>query len=90
MDHGFPRPGLTFQPGLQQVCLPESHLLLPEPQAHPTPTFVFDGRSHSKSLLMEKGSRLPAPFRSFLSLLAVYLGLGLLGGPGLVDVLSGG
>ena len=39
---------------------------------------------------MEKGSRLPAPFRGFSGLLALYLSLGFLGGPGLVDVLGGG
>ena len=82
VNHGILRPGLALQPGFQQVRLPESHILLPEPQTHPAPTLVFDGRSHSKSLLKEKGSRLPAPFRSFSGLLAIHLSLSIFGGAG--------
>ena len=86
MDHGLSRPRLALQPGLQQVCLPEGHIFLPEPQAHPAPALMYDGRSHNRSLLMEKGSRLPAPFRGFSGLLALYLSLGFLGGPTEVTV----
>ena len=55
---------------LRQADLLEGHIFLPEPQAHPAPALMYDGRSHNRSLLMEKGSRLPAPFRGFSGLLA--------------------
>ena len=49
MNHGLPGPGLALQPGFQQVRLADGHVFLPEPQTHPAPALVYDGRSHSKS-----------------------------------------
>ena len=65
MDHGLPGPGLSLQPGFQQIRLANGYIFLAEPQTHPPPALMYDGCLHTKSLLMEKGSRFPAPFRNF-------------------------
>ncbi|CAN4028580.1 Zinc-ribbon domain-containing protein, partial [Dysosmobacter welbionis] len=46
MDHGLTGPGLTPQPGFQQIRLAEGHGFLLEPQAHPAPALMYDGRFH--------------------------------------------
>ena len=56
VNHGLPGPGLPLQPGFQQIRLAEGHSILPKPQAHPASALMYNGRSHSKSLLtIEKG-----------------------------------
>ena len=50
MDHGLPGPGLSLQPGFQQIRLADRHVFLPEPQTHPAPALVYDGCSHASLL----------------------------------------
>ena len=90
MDYGLFCPWLALQPDFQQVSLVEGHSFLPKPQTHPAPALMYNGCFHSKPLLMEKGSRKTAPFRSFSSFLSFHLSLGFLGGTGLVDILGSG
>ena len=50
MNHGLPGPGLSPQPGFQQIRLADCHVFLSEPQAHPAPALMYDGRSHASLL----------------------------------------
>ena len=60
VDGDLPAPGFSLNPCLQQICLSECHLFLPQPESDAPPAFVQYGCVH-RFLLHEKREPLAAP-----------------------------
>ena len=65
MDHGLPGPGLSLQPGFQQIRLADRHAFLTSRRRIRPPGSRVRWLLSCKSPFMKKGAVFRAPFRSF-------------------------